>query len=60
MVDRVKDIGKDLAREPIEVSPTAHFQMGGVCIDRDCSCNLEGLFVAGEDAGGVHGLTAWW
>ena len=55
MVDRVKDIGKDLAREPIEVSPTAHFQMGGVCIDRDCSCNLEGLFVAGEDAGGVHG-----
>lgn len=55
MVDRVKDIGKDLAREPIEVSPTAHFHMGGVRIDRDCRCNLEGLFVAGEDAGGVHG-----
>ncbi|HDY71048.1 MAG TPA: FAD-binding protein [Nitrospirae bacterium] len=55
MVDRVKDIGKDLAREPIEVSPTAHFHMGGVRIDRDCHSNLEGLFVAGEDAGGVHG-----
>ena len=55
MVDRVKDIGKDLAREPIEVSPTAHFHMGGVRIDRDCRSNLEGLFVAGEDAGGVHG-----
>jgi succinate dehydrogenase / fumarate reductase flavoprotein subunit/fumarate reductase flavoprotein subunit len=29
--------------------------MGGVKIDRDCRCNVEGLFVAGEDAGGVHG-----
>jgi succinate dehydrogenase / fumarate reductase flavoprotein subunit/fumarate reductase flavoprotein subunit len=55
MVDRVKDIGKDLAREPIEVSPTGHFHMGGVRIDNNCRCNLEGLFVAGEDAGGVHG-----
>jgi succinate dehydrogenase / fumarate reductase flavoprotein subunit/fumarate reductase flavoprotein subunit len=55
MVDRVKDIGKDLAREPIEVSPTGHFHMGGVSIDRDCRSNLEGLFVAGEDSGGVHG-----
>lgn len=55
MVDRVKDIGKDLAREPIEVSPTGHFHMGGVRIDRDCRSSLEGLFVAGEDSGGVHG-----
>lgn len=55
MVDRVKDIGKDLAREPIEVSPTGHFHMGGVKIDKDCRCNVEGLFVAGEDSGGVHG-----
>jgi succinate dehydrogenase / fumarate reductase flavoprotein subunit/fumarate reductase flavoprotein subunit len=29
--------------------------MGGVAIDLDCRTNLEGLFVAGEDAGGVHG-----
>jgi succinate dehydrogenase / fumarate reductase flavoprotein subunit/fumarate reductase flavoprotein subunit len=55
MVDRVKDIGKDLAREPIEVSPTGHFHMGGVSIDRYCRSNLEGLFAAGEDSGGVHG-----
>lgn len=55
MVERVRDIGKDLAREPVEVSPTAHFMMGGVKIDRDCYTNLTGLFVAGEDAGGVHG-----
>jgi succinate dehydrogenase / fumarate reductase flavoprotein subunit/fumarate reductase flavoprotein subunit len=29
--------------------------MGGVRIDGNCRCNLEGLFVAGEDSGGVHG-----
>lgn len=55
MCDRVHDIGKDLARERIEISPTAHFQMGGVRIDKDCYSSLKGLFVAGEDAGGTHG-----
>jgi succinate dehydrogenase / fumarate reductase flavoprotein subunit/fumarate reductase flavoprotein subunit len=29
--------------------------MGGVKIDKECRTNLEGLFVAGEDSGGVHG-----
>ncbi|AGK99694.1 FAD-binding protein [Desulfoscipio gibsoniae] len=55
MCERVHDIGKDLAREPVEVSPTAHFQMGGVKIDIHCQSNLKGLLVAGEDSGGVHG-----
>jgi len=55
MVERVKDIGKDLAREKVEVTPTAHYQMGGVRIDTDCQSNLRGLLACGEDAGGVHG-----
>lgn len=55
MRERVMDIGKDLAREKIEVSPTAHYQMGGVRINKDCYSSLKGLFVAGEDAGGTHG-----
>ncbi len=55
MVERVKDIGKDLAREKVEVTPTAHYQMGGVRIDIHCRCNLKGLLVCGEDAGGTHG-----
>ena len=55
MVKRCRDVGLDLAREPVEVTPTAHFQMGGVKIGVDCASNLEGLFVAGEDAGTVHG-----
>ncbi len=55
MVERCADYGFDLLRGPVEVSPSAHYQMGGVEIDRNGRTNLEGLFVAGEDAGGVHG-----
>jgi succinate dehydrogenase/fumarate reductase flavoprotein subunit len=55
MVRRCRDFGRDLAREPVEVGPTAHFMMGGVVIDPTCRTAVEGLFVAGEDAGGVHG-----
>ena len=55
MVKRCRDMGFDLARKPVEVSPTAHFIMGGVRIDQYTRSGLEGLFVAGEDAGGVHG-----
>ncbi|HKW91511.1 MAG TPA: FAD-binding protein [Methylomirabilota bacterium] len=55
MVRRCRDFGRDLAREPVEVGPTAHFMMGGVVIDRACRTDAEGLFAAGEDTGGVHG-----
>jgi succinate dehydrogenase/fumarate reductase flavoprotein subunit len=55
MVRRCRDFGRDLAREPVEVAPTAHFLMGGVVIDPSCRTAIEGLFAAGEDAGGVHG-----
>lgn len=55
MVARTRQIGSDLATGPVEVSPTAHFHMGGVIIDGDCHTSVPGLLVAGEDAGGVHG-----
>jgi succinate dehydrogenase/fumarate reductase flavoprotein subunit len=55
MVRRCRDFGRDLARGPVEVGPTAHFLMGGVVIDSSCRTAVEGLFAAGEDTGGVHG-----
>jgi succinate dehydrogenase / fumarate reductase flavoprotein subunit/fumarate reductase flavoprotein subunit len=55
MRDRCLKIGFDLAREKVEVAPTAHFYMGGIRIDREGFTGLEGLFAAGEDAAGVHG-----
>ncbi len=55
MVKRCADCGFDLAGGDVEVLPTAHYMMGGVAFQPDCSTGIEGLYVAGEDAGGVHG-----
>jgi len=55
MASRCREVGFDLGREPVKVSPTAHFHMGGVRIDLQCRSGLDGLFVAGEDSSGVHG-----
>jgi fumarate reductase flavoprotein subunit len=55
MVERCADCGFDLAGGLVEVVPTAHYMMGGVEFAPDCATGLAGLFVAGEDAGGVHG-----
>ena len=55
MVERCADCGFDLAGGIVEVVPTAHYMMGGVEFAADCSTALPGLYVAGEDSGGVHG-----
>jgi len=55
MVDRCRQFKYDLARGKVPVSPTAHYVMGGAQIDTECRASFERLFVAGEDAGGVHG-----
>jgi len=48
--------GLDLAREPIPVSPAAHYQMGGVRTDLEGRTTVPGLYAAGEVAcTGVHG-----
>jgi fumarate reductase flavoprotein subunit len=39
----------------VPISPTAHFVMGGAVVDLNGQASLQRLFVAGEDAGGVHG-----
>src|SRR5262249_42794692 len=55
MAERCRQFHYDLARGRVPIAPTAHFVMGGAVIDTDCRASLEKLFVAGEDAGGVHG-----
>ena len=55
MVERCADCGFDLAGGLVEVVPTAHYLMGGVMCKVDTSTGIDGLYVAGEDAGGVHG-----
>jgi len=48
--------GLDLTRDPIPVTPAAHYVMGGVATDLHGRSALPGLYAAGETAGtGVHG-----
>jgi L-aspartate oxidase len=48
--------GIDPTREPIPVTPAAHYVMGGVATDLHARATLPGLYAAGEVAAtGVHG-----
>jgi len=47
--------GIDMTKNPVLVFPTLHYQNGGVETDPWGHSTLEGLWVAGEVSGGVHG-----
>ena len=48
--------GIDPLREPVPITPAAHYTMGGVATDLDGRASVPGLFAAGECARtGVHG-----
>lgn len=48
--------GFDATREPVPVSPGAHYMMGGIAVDLDGRTSVEGLYAAGECAcTGIHG-----
>ncbi|MDH4189954.1 MAG: FAD-dependent oxidoreductase [Betaproteobacteria bacterium] len=47
--------GIDIAKTPLEVAPGSHTWLGGLEIDTDGRTPVEGLFAAGETAGGIHG-----
>ena len=46
----------DITEEPMEIGPTCHYVMGGVEVDPDTAESIvDGLYAAGEVAGGMHG-----
>ena len=48
--------GFDPVREPVPISPGAHYMMGGISVDLDGRTSLPGLYAAGECAcTGLHG-----
>ncbi len=49
--------GVDITAEAMEVGPTCHYVMGGVEVEPDtgAAVGVQGLFAAGEVAGGMHG-----
>jgi len=55
MVRMFNRFGVDMIKDPVLIFPTLHYQNGGVETDPWCHTNIEGLFVAGEISGGVHG-----
>ena len=40
---------------PFRIAPISHFSMGGVVANSDGETGVDGLFVAGEVMGGIHG-----
>ncbi len=55
MVRQFRGFGIDIISQPMLVYPTLHYQNGGIKIAPDGSSGVDGLFLAGEVAGGIHG-----
>src|ERR671910_1103642 len=55
MLRRYRAGGVDPLREPILTYPVLHYQNGGLVIDEHGETTVDGLYAAGEIAGGTHG-----
>ena len=51
----IAQMHRDNPDKPLLLRPVAHFLMGGVPLRTDCSTDVEGLYLCGEVAGGLHG-----
>ena len=49
----------DISKSPMEVSPTAHYSMGGIVVTpEEHWTGVEGLYAAGEVTAGLHGANS--
>jgi succinate dehydrogenase / fumarate reductase, flavoprotein subunit len=55
VIDRLLANGIDLTKTAVEVSPIAHYHMGGVRVDANMETRVAGLYAAGEAVGGANG-----
>jgi len=51
----MKYLGLDVTKSPIPVSPSVHFFMGGLRVDKHHETNIRNLFAVGECASKYHG-----
>lgn len=54
-IDIFKRNNIDLTRQPVEVFPIAHYQMGGIEVNARMESTVPGLYAAGEITGGANG-----
>ena len=59
MVERCYDCGFDLVAGDVEVVPTAHYMMGGVVFNQDCSTEIRGFTRPARTPAGCTAPTAW-
>ncbi|MCS0497301.1 FAD-binding protein [Ancylobacter sp. MQZ15Z-1] len=45
----------DISKQPVEIFPIAHYQMGGIVVTPDLATDVPGLYAAGEIVGGANG-----
>jgi succinate dehydrogenase/fumarate reductase flavoprotein subunit len=55
MVRQYERCNIDMAKDPILIYPTQHYQNGGVKINDEAESGVRNLYIAGEASGGVHG-----
>lgn len=55
MVRQYERYGIDIAKEPILIYPTLHYQNGGIEINPACETDIPNLYASGEVSGGLHG-----
>jgi L-aspartate oxidase len=56
IVKRLRERGLDPKKEPIPITPVAHYYIGGIKVDTFGRTSIEGLFAVGEaSCTGIHG-----
>jgi succinate dehydrogenase/fumarate reductase flavoprotein subunit len=55
VIDILARQGVDLTRDMVEVSPMAHFMLGGIAVDVAMQTGVDGLLACGEAIAGMHG-----
>jgi succinate dehydrogenase / fumarate reductase flavoprotein subunit/fumarate reductase (CoM/CoB) subunit A len=55
VIDILARQGIDLTRDMVEVSPMAHFMLGGIAVDAAMQTGVDGLLACGEAIAGMHG-----